>query len=119
MSWAAVGCLVALGSLVLINLPGLTRWIRARQLAAHPERAPNEAAALWYVRLTRRLARQGVRKSASQTPREFATKIREPELRTRVERFTSAYEAARFGSSTEDAAKLPELYEEVVSGEKR
>jgi hypothetical protein len=39
--------------------------------------------------------------------------IEDEKLRTRVSRFTDAYESARFGNSSDDAQRLPELYEEV------
>jgi transglutaminase-like putative cysteine protease len=112
--WGASGLALMLAMLLAVNLGAIAAWIREQRLAKHPEDAPSEAAALWYSRLTQRLARRGVRKSHAQTPREFAEKIEDEPLRERVERFTSAYEAARFGESAEDAAKLPELYEEVV-----
>jgi len=32
-----------------------------------------------------------------------------------VARFTDVYESARFGNSREDARRLPELYEEVLT----
>jgi hypothetical protein len=49
------------------------------------------------------------------TPQEFVKKIDDERLRTRVAQFTQAYESARFGNSADDAERLPELYEEVVS----
>ena len=36
-----------------------------------------------------------------------------------VERFTEAYESARFGNSAEDALRLPELYEKVELATKK
>jgi len=50
-----------------------------------------------------------------QTPAEFAARIDDPGLRERVAEFTRAYENARFGDSSEDAQRLPELYEELSS----
>jgi hypothetical protein len=116
--WTAIGMGAGLVLLLLINLRAVLAWMRARRLAAHPEEAPGEAAALWYMRLTGKLARKGLRKSESQTAREFVDAIEVQPLRTRVEKFTDAYEAARFGGSAEEASRLPELYEEVVAGEK-
>jgi len=40
-------------------------------------------------------------------------------LRKRVAEFTRAYENARFGDSSEDAQRLLELYEEVLSAARR
>jgi transglutaminase-like putative cysteine protease len=116
--WTAIGMGAGLLLLLLINLRAVLAWMRARRLAAHPEEAPGEAAALWYMRLTGKLARKGLRKSESQTAREFVDAIEVQPLRTRVEKFTDAYEAARFGGSAGEASRLPELYEEVVAGEK-
>jgi hypothetical protein len=112
--WGTGGLALMLAALIAINLGAISAWMRESRLARHPEHAPSEAAALWYSRLTRKLARRGVRKTYAQTPSEFAERIEEQPLRERVERFTKAYEAARFGESAEDAAKLPDLYEEVV-----
>jgi hypothetical protein len=105
--------------LLLINLRGVLAWLRRLRLAAHPEKAPREAAALWYSRLTEKLALKGLRKTESQTPREFTAAIQAQPLRARVETFTNAYEAARFGGSTQEAARLPELYDEVLTGDER
>jgi len=40
-------------------------------------------------------------------------------LRARVGRFTNAYESARFGDSSEEARRLPELFEEVEMATKK
>jgi len=100
--------LVALG-----NAARIAQMIRTMRLRAHPERSPDQAAAMWYERMARYLARRGVRKDSTQTPREFVRVIEDERLRTRVRRFTDAYESARFGNSSDDAQRLPELYEEV------
>jgi hypothetical protein len=39
-------------------------------------------------------------------------------MRKRVESFTQAYEAARFGESSEEARRLPELYEEITTADR-
>ena len=36
-------------------------------------------------------------------------------MRQRLEDFTRAYEAARFGESSEQARRLPALYQEITS----
>ena len=72
-----------------------------------------QAAAIWYQRMARTVARRGVQKSPAQTPQEFVRKIEDSRLRGPVSRFTNVYESARFGNSTTDAKRLPELYEEV------
>jgi protein-glutamine gamma-glutamyltransferase len=111
--WLAGGLGLALLLLVLGNLGRIARMIRIRRLQAHPERSPDQAAAMWYERMARYLARRGVKKSAAQTAQEFVHVIGDEQLRTRVGRFTDAYESARFGNSSEDAQRLPALYEEV------
>jgi transglutaminase-like putative cysteine protease len=104
--------------IVLINLRSILRVLRARTLRAHPDRAPRESAALWYEQMLRFMARQGWRKSASQTPRDFVVTIQEPGLLQGVAAFTRAYESARFGQSADDARALPELLEEIRAGKR-
>ena len=111
--WAGLGLAVALLVLLLGNAGRILRWIQERRLQTHPERSPDRAASMWYERMARALARRGVQKNAAQTPREFVQKIEDDTLRGKVGRFTEAYESARFGNSSEDAHRLPELYEEV------
>ena len=109
------GGLVAL-ALVLIALSNFRRVVsrlRARSLRAHPERAPREAAALWYDRMVNRMARLGWRKSPSETPLDFVAAIQEPALQKKVATFTRAYESARFGRSLEDAQSLPGLFQNI------
>jgi hypothetical protein len=74
---------------------------------------------MWYERMARYLERLGIRKSATQTAQEFVGVIEDERLRTQVERFTVAYESARFGNSAEDALRLPELYGEVELATKK
>lgn len=111
--WAGIGLAIALLVLLLGNARRIVRWIQEKRLQAHPEKSPDRAASMWYERMARVLARRGVKKTATQTPQEFATKIEDEILRGKVERFSDAYEAARFGNSAEDAQRLPDLYEEV------
>ncbi len=111
--WVILGAGIALAFLILGNLGRILRWIHERWLRAHPERAPDQVAALWYARMARSLARCGVKKPPSETPREFVVKIENARLREPVARFTEVYESARFGNSADDAQRLPELYEAV------
>ena len=90
--------------------------LRARSLRAHPERAPREAAALWYDRMVNRMARLGWRKSPSETPLDFVAAIQEPALQKKVDTFTRAYESARFGRSVDDAQSLPGLFQDISAG---
>ncbi|MGA9306521.1 MAG: transglutaminaseTgpA domain-containing protein [Candidatus Sulfotelmatobacter sp.] len=117
--WFAISVALALAFLVLGNAGRIIRMIRTRQLQAHPERSPNQAATMWYERMARYLARRGMQKPAAQTAREFVRVIEDERLRTRVGEFTDAYESARFGNSSDDARRLPELYEEVELASKK
>jgi protein-glutamine gamma-glutamyltransferase len=111
--WFGWGIAIAVWLLLLANAGRIAQMIRTGRLRAHPERSPDQAAAMWYDRMARYLARRGVKKSATQTPQEFVRVIGDEQLRSRVGRFTAAYEAARFGNSSRDALQLPELYEDV------
>ena len=111
--WALTAGVIAVILLLLGNLARFVRWLYERWLQMHPERSPELAAAMWYERMSRVVARRGHEKTPTQTPQEFVRKIEDARLREPVSRFTDVYESARFGNSTEDAQRLPELYEEV------
>lgn len=117
--WYSLSIIIGLALLTLGNAGRIARIIRTRSLRVHPERTPDEAAAMWYQRMARFLERRGVKKSPAQTPQEFVRVIDDQELRQRVGRFTQAYESARFGNSPEDAQQLPELYEDVEAAGKK
>jgi protein-glutamine gamma-glutamyltransferase len=108
-----LGICIAVVLILFANLARFARWLHEKRLSAHPERSPEQAAAMWYQRMTRILKRKGVEKSPAQTPQEFSRKIENARLRQPVESFTEAYESARFGNSADDARRLPEIYEEV------
>ncbi len=103
--------------ITLLNLRRLLRGLREHRLRTHPANAPRESAALWYDRMVSRMARMGWRKSPSQTPLDFVGAIQEATLQRKVAKFTRAYESARFGRSTNDAATLPDLFQEITTGE--
>ncbi len=113
--WAAYTFGALVGSVLLINLRRIWRALRRFGLARKPERAPQAAASIWYVRLTHWLARRGWPKSPVQTPQEFAASIDDPVLAVPVAEFTQHYERARFGDSAEDARLLPELFRRLKS----
>jgi transglutaminase-like putative cysteine protease len=114
-----LGGLIAVAAVLitLLNLRRLISGMRARNLRAHPERAPRESAALWYDRMVGRMARLGWRKSPSQTPLDFVAAIQEAALQKKVARFTRAYESARFGKSVDDAQSLPGLFKDITAAE--
>jgi protein-glutamine gamma-glutamyltransferase len=111
--WAVIGLVIAIALVLMGNLGRLARLLHEKWLQAHPEHSPEQAAAMWYGRMARALARRGMKKPAAQTPQEFVRKIEDTRLRVPVARFTEVYESARFGNSVDDAQRLPELYEEV------
>jgi len=113
--WALLGGTITLVLVLLGNLGRIARILHEKWLQAHPERSPEQAAAMWYQRMARALARRGVEKPPAQTPHEFVMKIEDRRLREPVARFTQVYESARFGNSAEDVQRLPELFEEVES----
>jgi len=112
--WLLVGSIALALLLLLGNLARLVRWVQENWLGSHPERSPEQAAAVWYHRMSRTLAKQGFEKPETQTPQEFVREIENLSLRGPVARFTDVYESARFGNSAEDAKRLPGLYEEVA-----
>ncbi|HVI09221.1 MAG TPA: DUF3488 and transglutaminase-like domain-containing protein [Candidatus Binatia bacterium] len=112
-NWLAWSFALVLLLGLLLNARTIVRALRLRHLAAHPEASPQKAASLWYEKMARLLARRGMKKSGRQTAQEFLRTIHEETLRSSVGRFTAAYEAARFGNSTAEAEKLPELYGEI------
>ena len=111
--WVLIGGGVVLALAWLANLGRMARFLHENWLGSHPERSPEQAAAIWYQRMTRVLAREGIGKNEAETPQEFACKIPDIRLRLPVEHFTNVYESARFGNSSQDARRLPELFEEV------
>jgi hypothetical protein len=77
------------------------------------------AATIWYERVLRVLAKRGWQKLPAQTPTEFVAAFQDETVRGPMARFAEHYERARFGDSAEDAARLPEDYEEVVEASRR
>jgi len=101
--------------LLLATMPTILRAVRRRRIIAGAAVQPSEAAAVWYARMLRKVARRGWRKLPSQTPGEFASSISEHQLRERVTSFTECYERARFGESTQDAVQLANLFGELAA----
>jgi protein-glutamine gamma-glutamyltransferase len=118
-AWAVGAIVTLLLLMAVINAQRIWFYVRSRRLAAHPEKSPQQAAALWYARMTHAVARLGWKKSPTQTPSEFIATIEDATLRQGVERFTQRYEHARFGDSADDARLLPELYQEIAAKPRR
>jgi protein-glutamine gamma-glutamyltransferase len=113
--WILIAGGIVLALVLLANLGRLLRALQEHWLGSHPERAPEQAASMWYQRMARILARHGMQKNDTETPQEFARKIEDNRLRLPVAQFTNVYESARFGNSAEDARQLPRLFEEVAA----
>lgn len=111
--WMLIGSGVVLALAVLANIGRIARLLHEKWLGAHPERSPEQAAAIWYQRMARVLARRGVKRSESDTPQEFVGRIEDDRVRPPVAAFTAVYESARFGDSADDARQLPKLLEEI------
>jgi len=111
--WLLVAVGVSLLFLFVRNLGRILHLLQEYRLSAHPERSPEQAAAMWYGRMARVLARRGMPKPAAQTAREFVERIDDRKVREPVAVFTEVYESARFGNSADDAERLPELYQRV------
>jgi hypothetical protein len=101
--------------LFAVNLRRLWRWVRSVRIARAPKSQPRLAASIWYQRVLNLLRRKGMDRRPAQTPQEFVYSLPavDPLIREKVTLFTEHYERARFGDSADDAAKLPELYEEL------
>ena len=84
----SIAVAIAFVFLLLGNIGRIVRLLHEKWLRAHPERSPEQAAAMWYRRMARVLARRGVEKPAAQTPQEFVRKIEDGRLREPVARFT-------------------------------
>ncbi|MGA8431944.1 MAG: DUF3488 and transglutaminase-like domain-containing protein [Candidatus Sulfotelmatobacter sp.] len=117
--WIGLSLAIVLLIVALRFAPQIVRLLRQYWLERNSARIPEHAAAMWYERMSRSLARQGSQKVAAQTPHEFVNQIEDEHLRGRVAEFTEAYESARFGSSAQDAQRLPQLFEEVESAAKK
>ena len=110
--WAAA--LLGLG-LLLSNSARLGRLTRHLRLQYGKKQPAPQMAAFWYQRMTKTLSRRGWEKAPGQTASEFVGAIPDVRLKESVARFTRHYERARFADSKQDAERLREIYEEVVS----
>jgi hypothetical protein len=119
--WRWGGMALGLATLLVLGAYSARLWraIRRRRVAARPERSPRVAATIWYERVLRVLAKRGWQKLPAQTPTEFVAAFQDETVRGPMARFAEHYERARFGDSAEDAARLPEDYEEVVEASRR
>ena len=96
--------LVLISGAILLALAGILR----RQ-----DRVPPDAVQKLYLRFCSRLARRGIRRRATEGPRDFGRRVmrRRPDLAEQVERITSLYLSLRYGrgSSGAELQKLKQL----------
>jgi transglutaminase-like putative cysteine protease len=111
--WILIAVASSLLFLTVRNWDRIGELVREYRLRANPSRSPEQAAAMWYIRMTRSLAKQGLQKEGSHTAIEFVQQIQSAPLREIVWQFTEVYELARFGNSPGDAARLPGLFYEI------
>jgi transglutaminase-like putative cysteine protease len=87
----------------------LWTWkFRRRELASSPQEAT-----MIYQRLLRTLAKKGYRKSAAQTPWEFAHSLMGKPLGSGVWEFTGLYNLLRFGRGQVPRARLRHILEQI------
>jgi transglutaminase-like putative cysteine protease len=76
-------------------------------------RSDPQLASRLYAELLRILARRGLRRSAAQTPFEFAAGVDSPSLASPVREFTQIYVHARFGGAPCDTTRLSQLLGQI------
>jgi hypothetical protein len=110
--WKLALLVTLLAGLVAVWRSRALRSYLAREWGLHfglRERLTPQLAALEYQQMLRLLARRGIKKAASHTPREFAAGIAPPALAAAVGELTSLYEAARFGAAPLESRQMTEL----------
>jgi hypothetical protein len=113
LRWMPLGLLAAIALAFVANARRWSRLFRRTSLSANSSKSPRAAAAIWYERMIRKVARKGWRKLPAQTPAEFLTSIDDVIIKSQVAKFTTLYESARFGGSAKDASSLAQLYDEL------
>jgi transglutaminase-like putative cysteine protease len=113
LRWMPLGLLAAIALAFVANARRWSRLFRRASLSANSSKSPRAAAAIWYERMIRKVARKGWRKLPAQTPAEFLTSIDDVIIKSQVAKFTTLYESARFGGSAKDASSLAQLYDEL------
>jgi hypothetical protein len=111
LPWTVPGIL--LGAWLLnASIPAVRRrWLRARQ-----SRRPASSQAIQiYLEMLRLLRKKGLKKSASQTPIEFALSIADDRLVEIVLFLTRRYNQVRFGKAPLGAAENDEAWELLQS----
>ncbi len=83
-----------------------TRILPAREMTPH-------LATLQYLEMLRVLGRGGIRKTADQTPMEFAATLPDGSLSAPVFELTSIYQAARYGGKPADPQRASSLIDHI------
>lgn len=120
---------ILVGILLCLRGSAAIRYVLARwALRARRRPVPESLAALEYREMLRLLAKRGWKKSAAQTPLEFAAAISGPntpaapgnpdisDIADAVAEFTELYQSARFGRSPERAAQLGAVLRSIRDG---
>src|SRR5579859_1046196 len=117
----SVGILVPvflIGFLLILRFNLVGRFIRSVQLFLQLHRNASaksnpQLASRLYLEMLRILRKAGFRREETQTPNEFAAKLKETGLARSVHEFTTLYSAARFGGVFCDTARLQELLGQI------
>jgi transglutaminase-like putative cysteine protease len=108
-----LGILGALAAVEKGISPAEIRFLWAWKFGRRELRLGPREATLTYLRFLKVLHKKGLRKPASQTPREFALSLAGSRLSSGVQEFTRLYNHLRFGGSPVSLARLRELLGEI------
>jgi transglutaminase-like putative cysteine protease len=108
-----------LAGLILTDKTGALAELRFRlawRFARHNSELKPREATLTYQRLLRTLQKKGIRKTASQTPREFAFSFLGTPWGRSVLEFTKLYNTLRFGQTPVSLDRLRQILEDIKRG---
>ncbi len=108
----AAALLVALAALIALGT-ARKRLRTAWQLRKRHGQLSPHIATLHYQEMLQLLERRGLRKSAAQTPLEFATSIGPAEIAAPVAQLTSLYQSARFGNQSAQLEQISPLLRSI------
>jgi len=108
-----------LAGLILTDKTGALAELRFRlawRFARRNSALNPQEATLTYQRLLKTLQKKGFRKTASQTPREFAFSFLSTPWGPGVMEFTKLYNTLRFGQTSVSLDRLRQILEDIASG---